>query len=53
MSPIFFRWLRQMETRAKRNDERLQLVLEARERAAREEEEEEEIAYQGTAGLAD
>jgi putative membrane protein len=54
MSPLFFRWLRQMEEKAKKNDERLQLILEARERAALEEEEEdEEISYQGAPGLAD
>lgn len=52
MSPLFFRWLRQMEEKAKRNDERLQKILEARERAALEEEEE-EASYQGMPGLAD
>lgn len=54
MSPLFFRWLRQMEDKAKLNDERLQKLLEARERAALEETEEEETAsYQGVSGLAD
>lgn len=54
MSPLFFRWLRQIEEKARRNDERLQALLEARERAALEEiEEAEGTSYQGTPGLAD
>ncbi len=34
MSPIFFRWLRQMEVKARIDDERLQSLREAQERAA-------------------
>jgi putative membrane protein len=41
MSPLFFRWLSQIEERAKRNDERLQAQREALERAEQEEEDEE------------
>src|SRR5258708_33150386 len=33
MSPLFFRWLGQLEEGAKRNDERRQLQREAQERA--------------------
>lgn len=33
MSPLFFRWLNQMETRARRNDERRARLLEAQEQA--------------------
>lgn len=40
MSPLFFRWLHQMEEKARRNDERIQALLEARARADAEEEEE-------------
>lgn len=42
MSPLFFRWLAQIDEKAKLNDERLQAWLEAREQAEREEEEEQE-----------
>jgi len=46
MSPLFFRWLSQMEVKAKRNDERIQALLEARAvQEAAEEEEEEVISY--------
>lgn len=37
MSPLFFRWLGELEVKAKRNDERLQTLREARERAEMEE----------------
>jgi cytochrome c oxidase assembly factor CtaG len=40
MSPFFFRWLAQIEERARRNDERRQALIEARERAEQEAEEE-------------
>ncbi len=54
MSPLFFRWLRQMEVKARRNDERIQELLEARVRAELAEAEEEEgVSYQSTPGLAD
>lgn len=54
MSPLFFRWLRQMEEKAKRNDERIQAILEARARAEQEEEEDdEEVAYNGAQSVAD
>jgi len=43
MSPLFFRWLGQIDARAVRDDERRQALLEARERAEQEAEEEEEI----------
>ena len=49
MSPLFFRWLRQMDERAKRNDERIQALLEARAHAELEEDE----MYEDIAGLAD
>lgn len=49
MSPLFFRWLRQMDEKAKRNDERIQALLEARARAELEEDE----MYEDIAGLAD
>ena len=54
MSPLFFRWLRQIEEKAKRNDERLQILRDARERAALEEtDEEDDMPYQSLPGLAD
>ena len=40
MSPLFFRWLAQIDEKAKRNDERIQALLKAREQAEQEEEEE-------------
>jgi cytochrome c oxidase assembly factor CtaG len=46
MSPLFFRWLAQIDERAKRNDERLQALLEARQRAEQEEEAEEPVSYE-------
>lgn len=49
MSPLFFRWLRQMDEKAKRNDERIQAVLEARARAGLEEDE----LYEDVVELAD
>lgn len=45
MSPLFFRWLHQMEEKARRNDERIQAILEARARAEQEEEASEEAAF--------
>ncbi|HLI68733.1 MAG TPA: cytochrome c oxidase assembly protein [Ktedonobacteraceae bacterium] len=45
MSPLFFRWLGDLEAKARRNDERLQALREARERAEMEEEEEEGIVF--------
>lgn len=39
MSPLFFRWLAQIEEKAVLNDARLQALLEAREQAEREESE--------------
>lgn len=54
MSPLFFRWLRQHEEQARRNDERLQELLAARERAElAEEDEEDEVLYQHTPGLSE
>jgi cytochrome c oxidase assembly factor CtaG len=53
MSPLFFRWLGQVEERARRNDERRAALLEARERAEREAEEAEMEVYEGAPGLAD
>ena len=53
MSPLFFRWLREIEEKARRNDVRRQARLEALERAALEGEEEEERLYDGAPGLAD
>ncbi len=41
MSPLFFRWLREHEEKARLNDERIQAILEARAHAEEEEEEEE------------
>jgi putative membrane protein len=46
MSPLFFRWLGQIEERARRNDERRAALLEARERAEREQAEQEEELYE-------
>jgi len=52
MSPLFFRWLHQLEVKAKRNDERLQRLREAQERAELEEEEEAEgLVYHSASGL--
>lgn len=54
MSPLFFRWLHQLEEKARRNDERIQAILEARAQAEQEEEgEEEEGIYNNVTGLAD
>lgn len=50
MSPLFFRWLGQIEVRARRNDERRAALLEARAKAEREEEESAEV-YEGAPGL--
>lgn len=52
MSPLFFRWLRQHEEKARIEDERLAALLAARAQAELEEEEEEN-AYQGSPGLAE
>lgn len=38
MSPLFFRWLAQIDEKAKFNDERLQALIEAREKAEQGEE---------------
>src|SRR5258708_10613411 len=43
MSPLFFRWLAEIDEKARRSDERRQALLEARERAEQEEEAEVEI----------
>lgn len=43
MSPLFFRWLAEIDEKARRNDERRQSLIEARERAEQEEEAEVEI----------
>jgi hypothetical protein len=51
MSPLFFRWLHQLEVKAKRNDERLQRLREAQERAELEEEESENLVYHSASGL--
>ena len=54
MSPLFFRWLRQNEEKARINDERIQALLEARARAELEEAEDvEEESYQNAPELAD
>jgi len=50
MSPLFFRWLRDIDEKAKRDDVRRQALYEARERAEREEEEADE-AYNSVSGL--
>lgn len=50
MSPLFFRWLGQLEEKAKRDDVRRQAQIEARERAEQEEENE---AYGSVTGLAE
>ncbi len=42
MSPLFFRWMSQIDKAARINDERLQALIEAREQAAREEAQQEE-----------
>jgi cytochrome c oxidase assembly factor CtaG len=47
MSPFFFRWLAQIEERARRNDERRQAMLEAQELAEQEE------SYENIPGLAE
>lgn len=39
MSPLFFRWLREQEAKARLNDERIQKILEARAQAELEESE--------------
>ncbi len=41
MSPLFIRWLAQMEEQAKKNDQRLQELAEAQAARLQEEEEEE------------
>ncbi|HEY0752371.1 MAG TPA: cytochrome c oxidase assembly protein [Ktedonobacteraceae bacterium] len=51
MSPLFFRWLREHEEKARINDERLQALREAR--ALAEAEEEEEVSSQSLPYLAD
>lgn len=51
MSPLFFRWLAQIDEKAKRNDERIQALLEAQARA--EQEEEKNGTYNSAAGLAE
>lgn len=53
MSPLFFRWLRQLEEKARRADERRQALLEERERAVLAGETAENLSYQGTPGLAE
>lgn len=52
MSPLFFRWLHDIDEKAKINDLRIQAILEARERARLEEEEEGEI-QPSVSGLAE
>lgn len=47
MSPLFFRWLGDLEVKARRNDERLQALREAREQVDMEEEEEEILFSEG------
>ncbi len=52
MSPLFFRWLHQLEEKARRNDERIQAILEARRRAEMVEGGEAEgVPYDGATGL--
>ena len=46
MTPLFFRWMAQIDEKAKINDERLQALIEAREQAEREEVEQEEQEVQ-------
>jgi len=54
MSPLFFRWLQQIEEKARRNDERIQAILEARRRAEMEGEGEAEgMPYGGATGVVD
>src|SRR5215467_6076556 len=43
MSPLFIRWLAQMEEQAKKNDQRLQELAEAQAARLQEEEDEEEV----------
>lgn len=53
MSPLFLRWMHQLEEKAKRNDERIQALLEARARAEQDEESEEEVVSDSAPGLVD
>ncbi len=50
MSPLFFRWLHQLEEKARRNDERIQALLEAR---GWEEGKEENEMHRNVTGLAE